>query len=205
VFLVAFAQDPLANSIAVAVLLLMIASVISITYYFIKGKADSRLFRWPRLSIPILSIIGLGVALYLSYVEISKSQALCGPIGDCGKVQASAFAYLFGVIPIGVMGAAGYIAIMITWLLREFGPKSIQKPATLGLWAMAWFGMAFSIYLTFLEPFVIGATCAWCITSALVMMMVFWTTSGPAITLLSAGTDSTTDLDDEDDNTQAQG
>jgi len=39
---------------------------------------------------------------------------------------------------------------------------------------MTCFGIAFSIYLTFLEPFVIGATCAWCLTSAIVMTALFW-------------------------------
>jgi uncharacterized membrane protein len=34
-------------------------------------------------------------------------------------------------------------------------------------------GILFSIYLTFLEPFVIGATCAWCITSAVIMTLLF--------------------------------
>ena len=37
---------------------------------------------------------------------------------------------------------------------------------------MSAFGLIFSIYLTFLEPFVIGATCAWCLTSAILMTMV---------------------------------
>jgi uncharacterized membrane protein len=30
----------------------------------------------------------------------------------------------------------------------------------------------FSIYLTFLEPFVIGATCMWCICSAVIMIIL---------------------------------
>jgi len=33
-------------------------------------------------------------------------------------------------------------------------------------------GTLFSAYLTFLEPFVIGATCAWCITSAVIMAVL---------------------------------
>ena len=45
----------------------------------------------------------------------------------------------------------------------------------------AWIGTLFSIYLTFLEPFVIGATCMWCISSAVVMMALLWITAGPAI------------------------
>ena len=198
-FLAAFAQDPIANSIAVVVLLLMLISVFSIIYYFIKGKADNRLFRWPRLSIPILAIVGLGVALYLTYTEITETQALCGPIGDCNRVQQSSFAVLFGIIPIGLLGATGYIAILIAWLVNEYGPQSLRKLSTLGLWAMAWFGIAFSIYLTFLEPFVIGATCAWCITSALVMTMVFWASSKPAIDCLQVGENQDYDIEEEND------
>ena len=37
---------------------------------------------------------------------------------------------------------------------------------------MTFGGTLFSIYLTFLEPFVIGAVCAWCLTSAVVMTLL---------------------------------
>ena len=50
----------------------------------------------------------------------------------------------------------------------------------MGMWLATLLGTLFSIYLTFLEPFVIGATCAWCITSALVMTLIFWAAAGPA-------------------------
>ncbi|MCJ7781785.1 MAG: vitamin K epoxide reductase, partial [Acidimicrobiia bacterium] len=40
-------------------------------------------------------------------------------------------------------------------------------------------GTLFSIYLTFLEPFVIGATCLWCLTSALCIVGLLWLTAGP--------------------------
>ena len=46
---------------------------------------------------------------------------------------------------------------------------------------MAWFGVLFSIYLTFLEPFVIGASCAWCLSSAIVMTLILWASTGPAL------------------------
>ncbi|MBS3753330.1 MAG: hypothetical protein KGY46_08075 [Anaerolineales bacterium] len=36
------------------------------------------------------------------------------------------------------------------------------------------FGTFFSMYLTFLEPFVIGATCAWCLTSFLIITAQLW-------------------------------
>ena len=50
---------------------------------------------------------------------------------------------------------------------------------------MAAFGVLFSVYLTFLEPFVIGATCAWCLTSAILMTALFWLSLAPARAALS--------------------
>jgi uncharacterized membrane protein len=45
---------------------------------------------------------------------------------------------------------------------------------------MALGGTVFSIYLTALEPFVIGATCAWCLTSAAAISLVYWLSVPPA-------------------------
>ena len=64
---------------------------------------------------------------------------------------------------------------------------------------MAWFGVLFSIYLTFLEPFVIGATCAWCITSAIVMTLIFWVSTGPAKQAWGTSDDFEDDLDEGND------
>jgi hypothetical protein len=42
--------------------------------------------------------------------------------------------------------------------------------------AVVAFGVLFSGYLTFLEPFVIGAVCMWCVSSAVVMLALLWVT-----------------------------
>jgi uncharacterized membrane protein len=83
-------------------------------------------------------------------------------------VQTSEYAYLFG-IPIGVLGALGYVAILAAW---AWGKWQGDKRAALALLAMTAFGVIFSIYLTYLEPFVIGAVCAWCLTSAVLMTLL---------------------------------
>jgi uncharacterized membrane protein len=195
-FLQQFMLDPIANTIAVIVLLGMIACVIMVGYKFLIG-ADSRLFHWPTWAIPILAILGMGVAFYLSFVEITKTEAICGPVGNCNSVQESQYAYLFGVIPVGALGLVGYAAILAAWLFRQYGAKSWSKFLTLAIWVFAWFGILFTIYLTFLEPFVIGATCAWCITSAILMTLVFLATSGPAIESLKSHDEEESDEDDE--------
>lgn len=187
----AFLHDPIANTIAVIILLLMTASVIAVTWFFLQGKTNNRLLKWPDWVIPVLSIFGLGVASYLSYVEITDVTAICGPIGNCNDVQRSPFATLFGILPVGILGAIGYIGILSAFLVQKFAPSSLlqrqlfQQPLhkliTLALWGMAWFGIIFTIYLTYLEPFVIGATCIWCISSAIIMTIIYWASTGPAI------------------------
>ncbi len=177
-----FTSDLYGNIMAVIVLLGMIASVIGVGYRYIKGSEKSKV-KWPIWAIPVLSIIGLIAAIYLSYVEITSTEAFCGPVGNCNTVQDSPYAYLFGIIPIGVMGFAGYLTIIALWLVQQYGPKSLIKFSTLAIWSLAWFGVLFSIYLTFLEPFVIGATCAWCIGSAIVMTLILWASTDTVIDL----------------------
>jgi len=60
------------------------------------------------------------------------------------------------------------------------------------------FGLLFFIYLTFLEPFVIGATCAWCISSAIIMTLI--TLFSTAVVLNAwAVSDLEEDLDEVDE------
>jgi uncharacterized membrane protein len=174
-----FLKDPLANSIAVAVLIVMLASVIGVVYTFLRSD-ESQIPKWSERMIPALALIGLGIAIYMTFIEVTNSKAICGPVGDCNSVQESPYAKLFGILPIGLFGAVGYGIILLTWVMRQKGPQTIRKWTPLGIWGMAWFGIIFSIYLTFLEPFVIGATCAWCISSAIIMTLIFWISTAPA-------------------------
>ena len=134
---------------------------------------------WYRWSIPISVIGGLAVAGYLTFVEATGAPVVCGPSGGCSAVQSSRYATLLGFLPVGVLGLIGYIAILAGWIAWQYGPEIIRKWAVLSIWAMCIFGVLFSIYLTFLEPFVIGATCMWCISSA-VLMIILLLASTPA-------------------------
>lgn len=178
-FIDKFLNDPIANSIAVVTLLFMIASAVGVFIVFIQ-EGPSWIDRFPDWLVPLLSIIGLGIAIYLSFIEVSNTEPICGPVGDCGAVQQSKYASLFGVIPVGILGLVGYLSILVLWILSKVGPLSIRKWASMLIWILAWFGLFFSIYLTFLEPFVIGATCAWCISSAIVMTFLLWVSTPKA-------------------------
>jgi uncharacterized membrane protein len=101
-------------------------------------------------------------------------------VGDCNTVQQSSYARLFGIVPIGVLGLVGYLDIFATWIVAALAKGALADLAWLGLFLMALLGTLFSIYLTFLEPFVIGATCAWCLTSAVLMAFLLWLSLAPA-------------------------
>ncbi|MEO8355254.1 MAG: vitamin K epoxide reductase family protein [Chloroflexota bacterium] len=130
--------------------------------------------------MPLLCVMGLGVAGYLAYVETSDVAAICGPVGDCNTVQQSEYARLFGILPIGILGMIGYGVILIFWLAGRFTNKRFADFAPLFIFIMTGLGTLFSIYLTFLEPFVIGATCAWCLTSAVLMTALMLASVVPA-------------------------
>jgi uncharacterized membrane protein len=81
-------------------------------------------------------------------------------------------------VPVGLLGLAGYVAIIVAWFLG----RGSGRPAAWGTFAqfvMVFVGVVFSIYLTFLEPFVIGATCLWCLSSAVIMTAMLWLVAGP--------------------------
>ena len=166
-------RDPLGNSLAILVLAGMIVTCVYalITFQKVPMKPANPLY-W-RL-IPLLCLFGLGVAGYLAYVEITQVSAACGPVGDCNAVQQSPYARLFGILPIGVLGLLGYLMILLSWYPAGKLAKRQVAYANLFLFGLAAVGVLFSIYLTFLEPFVIGATCAWCLTSAIIITGILW-------------------------------
>jgi len=174
-----FAQDLAGNAVSVVVLIGMVLSVTGVGIRVFRLSVTLK--PWPIWVVPALVIIGTVVAVYMGFVEVTNTEAVCGPVGDCNTVQQSSYASLFGIIPIGLFGVAGYLVVGLTWLIAKFGPERWRKISTLGIWILSLFGAFFSIYLTFLEPFVIGATCAWCLTSAIVMNLLLWASTAPAI------------------------
>ncbi len=166
-----FARDPAGNTLSVIVLFGMLVALLWVFLYFARRERISTRVDASWL-IPALCLVGLVVAGYLAYVEAANVSAVCGPVGDCNTVQQSAYARLFGILPIGGLGLAGYVMILIAWLGIRFGRNGVENMAALALLGMTFAGTLFSVYLTFLEPFVIGATCAWCLTSAVLMTVL---------------------------------
>jgi uncharacterized membrane protein len=171
------ARDRLGNTLALIVLAGMLFAVARVVWrsagiWRTVGRAPR-----PRTSRGLwvataLVALGLCVAGYLAYVESTGSIALCGPVGNCNAVQISPYARLFGVLPIAYVGLVGYVLIGAALAAGRFASGTVARTAARALVALTLCGTLFSIYLTTLEPFVIGATCAWCLSSAVIVTLL---------------------------------
>ena len=121
-----------------------------------------------KLAIPILGLAGMGISGYLTAVHYLNVQATCLPFAECNPVLHSPYARIWGV-PIALLGFFEYafLTIMGIWLLRE--KSALQSPISAAIYSGALSGMIFTLYLYYLELFVIRAFCTWCIASSLVM------------------------------------
>ena len=153
----------------------MLASLVYVVVIFYRAFQEKPLPHFPTwldLTTPVLALIGMGVAAYLTYVETQSVNAICGPVGDCNAVQSSPYAILFGILPVGLLGLAGFLAILIAWFWRRLRSDVIAEYASVAIFGMALFGTLFSIYLTYLELFVIKAVCIWCLSSAVIITLL---------------------------------
>lgn len=128
---------------------------------------------WNRMVVASLALIGAFVATYLLLFKLGVLGTLvCGPEGGCDIVQASHYAYLFG-IPVAAWGLGGYLVILGV-ALAGTRPDLAGHPwigaALLGLTAAAFL---FSMYLSVISGLVIGAWCQWCLVSASIATLAF--------------------------------
>jgi uncharacterized membrane protein len=191
-------RDPVGNTLAILVLVGMVFTLVAVGRR-LRSASPYHPATWKSWAMPVLSIVGIGVATYLSYVESSGALAVCGPVGDCNTVQQSAYARLFGLIPVGLVGLAGYVLVLLAWVGARVLPGRLADWSTVGLLVLTAFGTLFSLGLTFLEPFVIGATCIWCLSSAVIITAQLWLASGPAIGALNRLQDLGEDEGDSDE------
>lgn len=119
----------------------------------------------------VLAGLGLIDALYLTYVKISHTFALCGPLGDCESVNTSRYSEISG-IPISVLGAGAYLLILFL-LLMEARSGFWKSNSPLMVFGISLVGVLYSAYLTYIEIAVLRAICPYCVASAVMMVLLF--------------------------------
>lgn len=125
-----------------------------------------------RMSAALLSLAGLFISAYLYLYKIGKIGSLACGAGDCETVQLSRWSQFAGVevTLIGMLGYAGLLALSLAAIQPTLAAR--RWPVTL-LATLAGTGVLFTLYLTYLELFVIHALCRWCLASAFIILSIF--------------------------------
>jgi len=121
----------------------------------------------------VLSAAGVVVAVVLTSFHYSPATAaaLCTGAGGCETVNTSPYSTIAG-IPIAVLGMGAYVAIgALAFLSTREG--ALAEQAHLAVFGVSLAGVLYSVYLTYLEIFVIRAICPWCVVSALIMTAIW--------------------------------
>jgi uncharacterized membrane protein len=120
----------------------------------------------PDWIVVVLALVGVGVAGYLTSLKLGGNQAfLCRDGSGCDIVQASRYSLLAGV-PTALWGVGLYLAIAVLAAL----PRTVRRWQAAFMLAAA--AVAFSLYLTCLSVFVIGATCPYCLASGVIAVLL---------------------------------
>jgi len=124
-----------------------------------------------RQAIAVLSLVGFFVALYLWLYKIGVIGTLQCGTGSCETVQTSRYAELFG-LPVAFYGVVGYAVLFVVSLVGVQPAFVARRGPTVILAVLAGAAFLFTLYLTYLELFVIHALCRWCVASALITTAV---------------------------------
>jgi uncharacterized membrane protein len=124
-----------------------------------------------RMTAALLSLAGLFISGYLYLYKIGRIGSLACGTGGCETVQLSSWSRFAGleVSLIGVFGYAGLLALSLASLQAGESRPRLVRPLALA----AGIGVVFTLYLTYLELFVIHAICRWCVASGAIILAIF--------------------------------
>ena len=115
-----------------------------------------------RGALIVVSLAGIAVAGYLTYVHYEPKALVCTGSGGCETVQDSSYAVLLG-IPVAVLGLAVWVAALCLTLWNGELARTLTAALAVG-------SLAFVAYLVILQLFVIEAICIWCMTNDVVLV-----------------------------------
>jgi uncharacterized membrane protein len=126
--------------------------------------------------VAALALAGIFISLYLTLYKIGVIGELSCSIGSCETVNLSKWSRFLG-LPVAAWGLFFYTDVFAIALVGTL-PRFENEPLiSVVLTAEAAVGVLFSAWLTYLELGVIHAICIWCVTSAVVVTLIFLTSA----------------------------
>ena len=126
-------------------------------------------------AVAVVSLLGLADAIYLTIGHMTGQTVRCTIVAGCSEVLSSPYAIVAG-IPLALIGAASYFSVFSLATLAAFGYRIAGTLLKLLVALM----VVVSIWLTYLQAFVIRQFCQYCLFSAgvtftiAVLLVIAW-------------------------------
>jgi len=118
---------------------------------------------WTYLIAALISIVGLGDAIYLTVQDLTGQTLRCTIVSGCNEVLSSPYAHI-GSFPLAALGAVAYFTVFSLSILAAF-----RYPFAKSLLAVLLVAMFLTtLWLLYLQAFIIHHFCQYCLLSAAV-------------------------------------
>lgn len=115
----------------------------------------------------LLSLVGLADSIYLTIQHLTGQSLRCTIITGCSEVLSSPYSHI-GRVPLAALGAAAYFTVFSLATLAAFHYRAVGKLLTAMVTAM----FLTTLWLLYLQAFVIHHFCQYCLLSAAVTIML---------------------------------
>ena len=118
---------------------------------------------WTYIIAALLSLVGLGDSIYLTVQHITGESLRCTIISGCSEVLSSPYAQV-GSVPLAAIGAAAYFTVFSLATLAAFSYRFAVPLLKIVVALM----FLTTLWLLYLQAFVIRHFCQYCLLSAAV-------------------------------------
>jgi uncharacterized membrane protein len=125
-----------------------------------------------RMGVALLCLVGLFISLYLWLYKLGVIGTMVCGTGGCETVQTSPESVFLGV-EVALIGVLGYALLLVVALAGTTPTRADARGPAVLLAVLSGGALGFTAYLKYLEFFVIGAVCRWCVASAVIILLVF--------------------------------
>jgi len=122
--------------------------------------------------VAALALAGIFISVYLTLYKLGVIGELSCSIGSCETVNTSRWSIFLG-LPVAAWGLLFYLDVFGVALLGTMPRWENEPVISIVLVVEAAIGVLFSAWLTYLELAVIHAICIWCVTSAVIVLIIF--------------------------------
>jgi uncharacterized membrane protein len=125
-----------------------------------------------RMSAALTALTGVFISAYLWLYKLGKIGTLTCGTGGCETVQLSPYSRFMG-LEVAAIGAVGYTLLLVLSLASLNARPAVAARLITALIVLSGMALLFTLYLKYLELFVIHAICRWCVASAVLILVFF--------------------------------